>query len=55
MIYDADMTVPAGEIYKFYDALVRGKGDFINGCRLVYPQEKESMRALNYVGNKFSA
>ena len=25
MIYDADMTVPAGEIYKFYDALVRGK------------------------------
>lgn len=53
MIYDADMTVPAGEVYKFYDALVRGKGDFINGCRLVYPQEKESMRVINYAGNKF--
>lgn len=53
MIYDADMTVPAGEVYKFYDAIVRGKGDFINGCRLVYPQEKESMRAINYAGNKF--
>ncbi len=53
MIYDADMTVPASEIYKFYDALIRGKGDFINGCRLVYPQEKDSMRALNYIGNKF--
>ena len=53
MIYDADMTVPAGEVYKFYDAIVRGKGDFINGCRLVYPQEKESMRFINYAGNKF--
>lgn len=53
MIYDADMTVPAGEVYKFYDALVRGRGDFINGCRLVYPQEKESMRVINYAGNKF--
>lgn len=52
-IYDADMTVPASEIKKFYNALVSGKGDFINGCRLVYPQEEESMRALNYAGNKF--
>ena len=53
MIYDADMTVPAGEGYKFYDAIVRSKGEFINGCRLVYPQEKDSMRVINYAGNKF--
>ncbi|MDE2218374.1 MAG: glycosyltransferase [Patescibacteria group bacterium] len=53
MIYDADMTVPAGEVYKFYDAIVRDKGDFVNGCRLVYPQEKESMQMINYIGNKF--
>jgi len=53
MIYDADMTVPSSEVYKFYDAIVRGKGDFINGCRLVYPQERESMRVINYAGNKF--
>ncbi len=52
-IYDADMTVPVEEIKKFYDAIVENKGDFINGSRLVYPMQKESMRVLNFFGNKF--
>ena len=52
-IYDADMTVPPEDMAKFYNALVEGRGDFINGSRLVYPLEKESMRFLNYLGNKF--
>ncbi len=52
-IYDADMTVPPAEIKKFYDAIVQNKADFINGSRLVYPMEKESMRVLNFLGNKF--
>lgn len=52
-IYDADMTVPANEVKKFYDAIVENKGDFINGSRLVYPMQKESMRVLNFFGNKF--
>ena len=52
-IYDADMTVPAKEIVKFYNAVVENKGDFINGSRLVYPMEKESMQLLNFLGNKF--
>ncbi|MSU73670.1 glycosyltransferase [Candidatus Kaiserbacteria bacterium] len=52
-IYDADMTVPAKDMEKFYRALVEGRGDFINGSRLVYPLEKESMRFLNLLGNKF--
>lgn len=52
-IYDADMTVPAPDMEKFYRALVEGRGDFINGSRLVYPLEKESMRFLNLLGNKF--
>lgn len=52
-IYDADMTVPAPDVEKFYRALVEGRGDFINGSRLVYPLEKESMRFLNLLGNKF--
>ncbi|MEK9177665.1 MAG: glycosyltransferase [Patescibacteria group bacterium] len=52
-IYDADMTVPADEVRKFYDAIVENKGDFINGSRLVYPLQKESMRVLNFFGNKF--
>lgn len=52
-IYDADMTVPADEIEKFYFAISENKADFINGSRLVYPMQKESMRLLNYFGNKF--
>ena len=52
-IYDADMTVPAEDVAKFYDAIVENKGDFINGSRLVYPMEQESMRILNFFGNKF--
>ncbi len=53
MILDADLTTPPEDMYKFYDALANNKGEFINGCRLVYPMEKEAMRFLNYVGNKF--
>jgi len=52
-IYDADMTVPPQEIKKFYQAIVENKADFINGSRLIYPMEKESMRVLNFLGNKF--
>lgn len=53
MILDADLTMPPEELPKFYDAIVAGKGELINGCRLVYPMEKEAMRFLNIVGNKF--
>jgi SAM-dependent methyltransferase len=53
MILDADMTVPPEDLPRFYDALVSGKGEFINGVRLVYPMEKEAMRTLNFIGNKF--
>jgi len=52
-IYDADMTVPINEVDKFYNCLVENKGDFINGSRLVYPMQRESMRILNFFGNKF--
>lgn len=53
MILDADLTTPPEDLPKFYDALVQGKGEFINGCRLVYPMEKQAMRFLNFLGNKF--
>ncbi len=52
-ILDADLTVPPEDLPKFYDALQSGKGDFINGARLVYPMEKKAMRFLNSLGNKF--
>ena len=51
-IYDADMTVPAKDLEKFYNAIADGKGEFINGSRLVYSLEDESMRSLNYLVNK---
>jgi glycosyltransferase involved in cell wall biosynthesis len=53
MILDADLTVPPEDLPRFYDALCSGKGDFINGVRLVYPMEKHAMRMFNLLGNKF--
>jgi SAM-dependent methyltransferase len=53
MILDADLTVPPEDLPRFTEALVSGKGEFINGVRLVYPMEKEAMRTLNFLGNKF--
>jgi glycosyltransferase involved in cell wall biosynthesis len=53
MILDADMTVPPEDLPKFFQAIASGKGEYINGTRLVYPMEKEAMRTLNLLGNKF--
>ena len=53
MILDADLTMPPEELPKFYDALRYNKGEFINGSRLVYPMDKNAMRFLNLLGNKF--
>lgn len=52
-ILDADLTVPPEELPKFYEAIASGRGEFINGSRLVYSMEKEAMRTLNIIGNKF--
>jgi SAM-dependent methyltransferase len=52
MILDADLTVPPEDLPRFYDALVAGKGEFINGVRLVYPMEKQAMQPANLIGNK---
>jgi ubiquinone/menaquinone biosynthesis C-methylase UbiE len=52
MIMDADLTVRPEDLPRFYEALANGKGDFINGVRLVYPMEKRAMRFFNLLGNK---
>jgi SAM-dependent methyltransferase len=52
LILDADMGVAPEVIPKFVNALVRGKGDLINGSRLVYPMEGRAMRFLNLLANK---
>jgi ubiquinone/menaquinone biosynthesis C-methylase UbiE len=51
-ILDADLTTPPEDMPKFYEALKHNKGEFINGCRLVYPMEKQAMRLLNLIANK---
>ncbi len=53
MILDADLTMPPEELPKFFRALASGRGEFINGSRLVYPMEEQAMRFLNILGNKF--
>jgi glycosyltransferase involved in cell wall biosynthesis/2-polyprenyl-3-methyl-5-hydroxy-6-metoxy-1,4-benzoquinol methylase len=53
MILDADLTVPPEDLPKFYEAVARGRGELINGTRLVYPLADQSMKALNFLGNKF--
>ena len=53
MILDADMTVPPEDLARFYNAIVGGRGEFINGVRLVYPLEDQAMRFFNIIGNKF--
>jgi SAM-dependent methyltransferase len=55
MILDSDLTMPPEELPKYYEAIVSGKGELINGCRLVYPMEKKAMRFLNMVANHFFA
>ncbi len=52
MILDADLTVSPEDLPRFYEALRLGKGEFVNGVRLVYPMEKQAMQGLNLVGNK---
>lgn len=53
MILDADMTVPPEDLTRFYNSIVGGRGEFINGVRLIYPMENHSMRFFNIIGNKF--
>jgi SAM-dependent methyltransferase len=53
MILDADLTVPPEDLGRFLSALQSGRGEFINGVRLVYPMAGKAMRFANLIGNKF--
>jgi glycosyltransferase involved in cell wall biosynthesis len=52
MILDADLTTPPEALPRFHDAIESGKGEFINGSRLVYPMERDAMRFLNHAANR---
>ncbi len=51
IILDGDLTVPPEQLVKFWNAVVSGKGEYINGTRLIYPMEDDAMRFLNLVAN----
>jgi len=55
LILDSDMGVAPEDVPKFVQALVRGKGEMVNGSRLVYPMEGRAMRFLNMLANKVFA
>ena len=52
MILDADLTMPPEQLPKFWDAIAMGKGEFINGSRLVYDMDEGAMRFLNLIANR---
>jgi SAM-dependent methyltransferase len=51
MILDGDITVIPEELPKFYEALASGKGECINGSRLVYPMDSQAMKMINWFVN----
>lgn len=53
LILDADLTVAPEDLPRFCEALRDGRGEFINGVRLVYPLADRAMRFFNLLGNKF--
>jgi SAM-dependent methyltransferase len=53
MVLDADLSVAPEELPKFFHAIASNRAEFINGSRLVYPLEKQSMFFLNLIGNTF--
>jgi SAM-dependent methyltransferase len=55
MILDADLTVPPEDLPHFVEVLASGRGEFINGSRLVYPRSRQAMPWLNTAANKVFA
>ncbi len=53
MILDADLTVAPEDLLKFFEAIASGRGEFINGSRLIYPRSRSAMPWLNTLANKF--
>lgn len=55
MILDADLTVPPEDLPHFMAVMTAGRGEFINGSRLVYPRSPQAMPFLNTLANRFFA
>jgi SAM-dependent methyltransferase len=55
IILDADLTVQPEDLSHFFTVIALGRGEFVNGSRLVYPRSAEAMPWLNTLANKFFA
>jgi 2-polyprenyl-3-methyl-5-hydroxy-6-metoxy-1,4-benzoquinol methylase len=53
MILDADLTVQPEDLPHFFEVIASGRGEFVNGSRLVYPRSGKAMPWLNNLANKF--
>lgn len=52
MILDGDLSVQPSELGRFLHALEQGRGEFVNGSRLVYRLEEDAMQLMNLFGNR---
>lgn len=55
MILDGDLSVPPESLGRFLEVIASGRGEFVNGVRLVYPMEREAMRFANMIFNNLFA
>lgn len=53
MIWDADRSVLASELPRFYQLMASGQAEYVQGTRLAYPMEKQAMKVANLLGNLF--
>ena len=51
----ATLTVRPEDLPRFAQAMADGRGEFVNGCRLVYPRSWAAMPPLNTAANRFFA
>ena len=52
-ILDADISVEPENLDDFFEIIELNRADFVNGTRLIYDMDKNSMRYLNKLGNRF--
>lgn len=55
ILYEGDGTSSPEDIRYFYEALCRGRFEFVEGSRFIYPIDNRSMPLLNKIGNLFFA
>ncbi len=55
ILYEGDGTSDPGDIQYFYYAVCKGRAEFIEGSRFVYPLTVEKMPLINQLGNALFA